>query len=119
MAQRTGIWTHGSGQFIQPGDSPLLVENPYQTQPAHFSIHVLPELVPGVDADLQPQAAEIQNQRFAQFQQEGNAVTVSAENAKAEDVWIEEGLPLRYRSRSPTAHRGLGWKCSSLHKANR
>ena len=137
----------GPRQFIQPGDEPLLVENPYTTQPVHFSIHVLPELVGGVDAkaaqtsmtataaalesyrtgadargqqpiartpqgpqsgtDLQPKAAEIQNQRYAQFQQDGQALIVSAENAKAEDVWIEEGLPSWSRAFSMATGRGI------------
>ncbi|MHB8971007.1 MAG: hypothetical protein ACYC3X_11335 [Pirellulaceae bacterium] len=110
----------GPRQFIQPGDAPLVVENPFAAQPARFAIHVLPELVGEVTAEaaqmpqgpatgtaLQPQTAEIQNQRFAQFQQDGQALIVSAENAKATDVWIEEGLPSWSSTCSMVAGRGI------------
>ena len=57
--------------------------------------------------NLQPKAAEIQNQRFAQFRQEGNTLIVSAENPKAEGVWIEEGLPSWNRTFSMAKGRGI------------
>ena len=62
---------------------------------------------PGTTANLQPEAVEIQNQRFAQFRQENNALIVSAENAKAEDIWIEEGLPSWSRTFSMAEGRGI------------
>lgn len=58
-------------------------------------------------ASLQPKAAEIANQRFAQFVQDGDALVMSAENSRSEAVRFEEALPGWRREFSMAAGRGI------------
>ena len=60
-----------------------------------------------VPQSLQPKAAEIGNQRYAQFTQEGDAVWMHAENPRAEPQKFETDLPTWSRSFSMSAGRGL------------
>ena len=57
---------------------------------------------------LQPKASEIQHQRYSTFQQEGEALVVTADNPTGEDRWIEEGLPSWRKSFSMKNTRALG-----------
>ena len=56
---------------------------------------------------LQPKAAEIDNQRLAQFSQDGDAIWMSAENPRAEAFRTEKDLPTWSKQFSMNAGRGL------------
>jgi hypothetical protein len=57
---------------------------------------------------LQPKAAEIHNQRFAQFVQDGDALLMSAENPRTESLKIEKDLPGWRREFSMSTGRAVG-----------
>jgi hypothetical protein len=56
---------------------------------------------------LQPKAAEIRDQRFAQFTPDGDALWMHAENPRAEALRIEKDLPNWSRHFSMSTGRGL------------
>lgn len=58
-------------------------------------------------SSLQPKAAEIANQRFAQFADDGDALVMSADNPRGEAVRFEEDLPGWRREFSMAAGRGV------------
>ena len=72
----------------QAGSSPAQATGKPPGQPDQARVAVV----------LQPKAAEVQNQRYATFSQDGNAVIVSAENPRPEDFWQGEDLPRWGRS---------------------
>jgi len=55
-----------------------------------------------------PKAKDIQNQRFAQFLQDGDALVMTADNPSAEPVRIVEDLPFWRKDFSMVAGRGIG-----------
>ena len=57
--------------------------------------------------NLQPRAAEIRNQRFAQFTQDGDALWMVAENPRAEALRVEKDLPTWPKQFAMSAGRGL------------
>jgi hypothetical protein len=56
---------------------------------------------------LQPLAAEVENQRFALLQQDGEGILVHAANPTMEPIWFESDLPEWKRSQTMTKGRGL------------
>jgi hypothetical protein len=56
---------------------------------------------------IQPKAAEIGNQRFAQFSQDGDAIWMHAENPRAEVFRVETDLPTWPKQFSMSTGRGL------------
>ncbi len=56
---------------------------------------------------LQPLAEEVKNQRFATFQQDGEAVIIRAENPTNAPIWVENDLPEWTRSFDMSRGRGL------------
>ena len=58
---------------------------------------------------LQPKASEVQNQSYAVFTQDGDAVVVSAENLRNEDLWLASGYPFWGRAVTMPGH-GLSFE---------
>jgi hypothetical protein len=63
--------------------------------------------IPRSQQSLQPKAAEIDNQRLAQFSQDGDAIWIYAENPRAEAFRAEKDLPTWPKQFSMSAGRGL------------